>query len=108
MRARVNDWLRSAIGYAIRGSGIVFGGWFSLRLRRFEVNQDRLRRRYSGSLNLKTKGKFAVTSGSAGDPKRILYTRTRLRACKWIFSDMFARVSRVSHQTHESLRFQFV
>ena len=50
-----------------------------------------------------TSGRFAVTSGSAGDPKRVLYTTRRLRACKWIFSDMFARACRAFQITRTSL-----
>ena len=97
MRALVNDWLRSAIGCGIRVAGVVFSGLMKVRLRRFETKQERLKRKYKGSLNKRkrrTDGRFAVTSGSAGDPKRILYSRQRLRACKWMFSDMFARACR--------------
>src|SRR5262249_35411418 len=35
--------------------------------------------------------RFAQTSGSTGTPKQILYTRRRLLALKFTFSDMFAR-----------------
>ena len=120
MRARVNDWLRSAIGCGVRVSGIVFDRLLKWRLRRFEANQERLKRKYKGTLNKRnigtrsesagsstgsksTDGRFAVTSGSAGDPKRILYTRQRLRACKWIFSDMFARACRAFQIRRTSL-----
>ena len=35
--------------------------------------------------------RFALTSGSTGEPKQILYTKRRLRTLKFTFSDMFAR-----------------
>lgn len=96
MRARVNDWLRGAIGCGVRVSGIVFGCLF----------QRRLKRKYKGTLNKRKEnsdGRYAVTSGTAGDAKRILYTSRRLRACKWVFSDMFARACRAFRIRRTSL-----
>ncbi len=103
MRGRINDWLRGAIACGIRLAGVAFSGLLKLRLRGVEVNQERLKRKYSGPLNKSADGRFAVTSGSAGDPKRILYTTQRLRACKWIFSDMFARACRAFQIKRTSL-----
>lgn len=114
MRARINDFLRSAIGCGVRVSGIVFARLVKRRLRTFAGNQERLRRKYGRTLNKRDKtagknrdrnsdGRFAVTSGSAGDPKRILYSRRRLRACKLIFSDMFARACRAFQIRRTSL-----
>ncbi len=94
MRARLNDWLRILIAQGVQVAAIVFTMWVCRRFSRFEFNQERLRRKYQGDLILKTEGKFAVTSGTTGDPKRILYTSARLRACKLVFSDMFVRACR--------------
>lgn len=96
MRGRVNDWLRSAIAHSIRVAGVVFSGLLRVRVKR--GYKRTLNRRHNG-----TGGKFAVTSGSAGDPKRILYTSKRLRACKWVFVDMFARACRAFQIRRTSL-----
>ena len=90
MRARVNCWLRSVIARGIRVAGVGFSVLLKVRLRRFETNQERLKRKYKNT-NKSTVGRFAVTSGSGGDPKRIAYTNERLRETKIVFSDMFAR-----------------
>jgi hypothetical protein len=72
------------------------------------AGQQRLKREYFGGFNEKPdrknrNGRFAVTSGSAGNPKRILYTTRRLRACKWIFSEMFVRACRAFQIKRTSL-----
>jgi hypothetical protein len=103
MRALVNDWLRSAIACGIRVAGVGFDVLLKERFLRFEVNQERLKRKYKRTLNKTTAGRFAVTSGSAGDPKRILYSNRRLRACKGIFSEMFARACRAFQIKRTSL-----
>jgi hypothetical protein len=105
MRGRVNDWLRSVLAHGVRAAGAVFSASMKLRVRRFETNQERLKRAYRGTLNKSrsTGGKFALTSGSAGDPKRILYSGQRLRACKWVFSNMFARACRAFQIKRTSL-----
>ncbi|HEX5889228.1 MAG TPA: GH3 auxin-responsive promoter family protein [Pyrinomonadaceae bacterium] len=96
MRGRVNDWLRSAIAHCIRVAGVVFSGFLRVRVRR--GYKGALNRRHNG-----TEGRFAVTSGSAGDPKRILYTNKRLRETKFVFSDMFARACRAFRIRRTSL-----
>ena len=103
MRARLNDWLRTVIARGIRVAGVAFTMWERRRFSRFAVNQERLKRKYKRDLILKPDGRFAVTSGTTGDPKRILYTNARLRACKLIFSDMFARACRVFRIERTSL-----
>ena len=107
MRGRVNDWLRTAIAHCIRAAGAVFSRLMKLRVRRSEINQERLKRTYRGTLNKSrnkcTDGKSALTSGSAGDPKRIVYTTKRLSRCKWVFSDMFARACRAFQIRRTSL-----
>lgn len=87
MSGRVNDWLRSAIAHSIRVAGVLFSGLLRVRVKR--GYKRTLNRRHND-----TDGRFAVTSGSAGDPKRILYTNKRLRETKLVFSDMFARACR--------------
>lgn len=98
MRGRVNDWLRSAIACCIRVAGAAFTSLLRVRLRR-----------YNGTSNRRTSrskcrdGRFAVTSGSAGDPKKILYSNKRLRETKFVFSDMFARACRAFRIKRTSL-----
>ena len=94
MRPRLNDWLRMVIARCIQAAGVAFTILLRLRMSRFRSNQERLKRRYKRDLNPNTDGRFAFTSGSTGDRKRILYTNGRLRACKFVFSDMFARACR--------------
>lgn len=91
MRAQVNDWLRIVIARCVRIAGVAFSVWQQFRLRGFRFEQERLKRKYRRKVNFSTDGRFAATSGSAGDPKRILYTNERLRGVKIVFSDMFAR-----------------
>jgi hypothetical protein len=93
MRARINDWFRIVIAQGVQVAGIAFTWW-----ERFG-----LQRKYKGDLHLRTDGKFAVTSGTTGDPKRILYTNRRLREFKSIFIDMFARACRVFRIKRTSL-----
>ena len=103
MRARINDWLRTVISHCIRISGVGFDARQRFRLSRFASNQERLKRQYEREVELRTEGKCAVTSGSTGEPKRILYTNARLRAFKIIFSDMFARACRAFQIKRTSL-----
>jgi hypothetical protein len=111
MRASVNDCLRWAIAHCIRIGGIALSVWERLRIRTFAADQQRLRKRYNlaantplvsygpeversisvAALRAGDDARFALTSGSAGDPKRLLYTNHRIRALKFVFSDMFAR-----------------
>ena len=74
----------------IRVAGVGLDGLMKVRMRSFEIKQERLKRKYKNT-NKSTGGRFAVTSGSGGDPKRIPYTNERLRETKIVFSDMFAR-----------------
>ncbi|MCA1576192.1 MAG: GH3 auxin-responsive promoter family protein [Acidobacteria bacterium] len=79
----MNDLLRAAIGFCIRKIGVLLSYVQDRRIRKFKLSGLRPDRR--------TDGRYALTSGSAGDPKRILYTSRRLRTVKLVFSDMFAR-----------------
>ena len=105
MRGRVNDLLRGVIGCGVRGAGAVLSGFMKARVWRFETKQKRLRRTYRGTLqqNKNAGGRFALTSGSAADPKKILYTNRRVREVKIVFSDMFARACRAFHIKRTSL-----
>jgi hypothetical protein len=91
----VNDALRSAIVHCIRVAGLLLSRVEQFRIRAFTANQQRLTRIYESRSdeipNPSPGGKFAFTSGSAGEPKRILYPSRRLRALKFVFTDMFAR-----------------
>ncbi|HSK64080.1 MAG TPA: GH3 auxin-responsive promoter family protein [Pyrinomonadaceae bacterium] len=91
------------IARCIHVAGVAFIALQQFRLSRFRCNQERLARKYKRQLNPETEGKFAITSGSTGDPKRILYTTRRLRTFKLVFSDMFARACRVFRIDRTSL-----
>ena len=85
-----------------------------LRIRAFCRSQRRLRRKYSLAVNTPVvsygprvvesirhafvragrEARYAFTSGSTGEPKKILYTPRRVRLLKFAFSDMFARACR--------------
>lgn len=93
MRAWLNDWLRMVIAQGVLSAGVAFSLW-----ERFG-----LKRNYKGDLNLRSEGRFAVTSGTTGDPKRIFYTNRRLREFKIIFIDMFARACRAFRIKRTSL-----
>ena len=111
MRGFVNDAFRFVIASAIRQIGVLLELWQRLRMLRFKTNQRRLRCKYRihtdtpvvsygprvvesirhATARAGRDARFAMTSGSTGEPKRILYTAARLRALKFTFSDMFAR-----------------
>ena len=111
MTAWINDSLRIVVAQGVRVAGVGFGVLQQFRVARFRTKQERLNREYEGKLNLKadfrtdfrTDWKFAVTSGSTGDPKRILYTNGRLRRWRFAFSDMFARACRAFRIRRTSL-----
>ena len=94
MRARLNDWLRTVIAQSVHVTGLAFTVLPQFRLARYQHNQQRLKRRYERRSYSGADGRFAVTSGSTGEPKHILYTSRRLRAFKILFSDMFVRACR--------------
>jgi hypothetical protein len=111
MRGIINDSLRSMISFSIAITGLWLSVVQRLRLYAFSANQRRLRRRYAITADtpmlaygtdLKqlidnraslagAKARFALTSGSTGQPKRILYTPARIRRLKFVFSETFAR-----------------
>ncbi|HKR22226.1 MAG TPA: GH3 auxin-responsive promoter family protein [Pyrinomonadaceae bacterium] len=111
MRGWFNDAIRSVIARSILLTGVVLSGWQRTRIRRFAVNQRRLKRKYRlqsdtpvlsygprvvesirhAAARLGSDARFAMTSGSTDNPKQIVYTKHRLRTVRFAFSDMFAR-----------------
>lgn len=111
MSGLVNDSLRFIIGCSIRILGAVFTLAHRFRIRLFSYCQTRLRQKYGVSdatpiqpygdevearMNIAARTKrgrvrFPVTSGSTGVPKRVLFTKTRLRLLKLVFSDFYMR-----------------
>ncbi|HEX3186579.1 MAG TPA: GH3 auxin-responsive promoter family protein, partial [Pyrinomonadaceae bacterium] len=110
----LNDTLRFFIARVIILLGVVLDLRQRIRIRRFTTNQRRLRQKYRlhddtpvvsygaevldsinhAAAHARSGARFALTSGSTGEPKKILYTRTRLRTLKLTFSEMFARAVR--------------
>lgn len=123
MRGMVNDALRFVIALVIRRLGFVLDVWQRIRIFRFKTNQRRLRQKYRlqsdtpvlsygprvvesirhAAARCKTDARFAMTSGSTGEAKQILYTKRRLRSLKFVFSDMFARACRAYRRKRTSL-----
>ena len=111
MRGLVNDSLRFLIARMIVLLGIVLSLRQRFRIVRFAATQKRLKRKYRlhhdtpvvsygprvvesirhAAARAGRDARFALTSGSTGEPKRILYTSCRLRSLKFTFTDMFAR-----------------
>jgi hypothetical protein len=113
MTALFNDAIRFAIARAIITAGFLFDLRQRVRIRRFTANQRRLKRacRIHADTPVVSYGprvvesiqhaaahagrdaRFAMTSGSTAEPKKLLYTNGRLRRLKFTFSDMFARAA---------------
>lgn len=107
----VNDGFRFLIARIIPLLGVGLDLRQRVRIARFAANQRRLRRKYRlhddtpivsygprviesirhAAAHAGRDAKYALTSGSTGEPKRILYTNRRLRTLKFTFTDMFAR-----------------
>ena len=114
MRAVINDALRYLIARAIVLAGALLAVFQRLRIRRFRRTQQKLKRKYRiaadtpvvsygprvvesirhAFVHAGRDARLAMTSGSTAEPKKILYTKRRLRALKFTFSDMFARTCR--------------
>ncbi|MCA1606398.1 MAG: hypothetical protein LC775_13235, partial [Acidobacteria bacterium] len=115
--------LRRVIALGIEGLGLVLTIVHRIRIRVFFWSQRRLKRRYGicSDTPLVTFGpelellidraaeragqgaKFAWTSGSTAKPKRILYTRGRLRKVKLAYVDFIARCCWSLHIKRSSL-----
>src|SRR5438552_5502716 len=111
MKGLINDCLRRLIGLGIQWLGLVFTIRQRVHTSTFVWNQKRLSRRYGITTNtpILTFGpeleqliekaaaragksaRFAWTSGSTAKPKRLLYTKRRLRTVKLAYVDFFAR-----------------
>jgi hypothetical protein len=109
-----NDAIRVVIARAIVLAGFVLDLWQRLRILRFSANQRRLKRKYRihadtpvvsygprvvesirhAAAYADHDARFAMTSGSTGEPKKILYTKRRLQRLKFTFSETFARAVR--------------
>lgn len=123
MRGLVNDCLRWLTGFVIRRLGLVLEINQRIRISFFFPNQNRLRRRYkitadtpilsfgpelkqlieSAAAQVGDVARFALTSGSTAKPKRILYTKRRLRSVKLSYMDAFARCYRALRIKRTSL-----
>lgn len=123
MNAGINDCVRSVISYGVWLLGLLMTVIQELRIARFHQQQQRLRSKYrissetavlsygsevSAQLDAtaaNTRGplQFAMTSGSTGYPKRIIFTRRRLRRLKLTFTDFFVRCCWAFSIRHTSL-----
>lgn len=123
MRGFVNDTLRGLAGFGIRRLGLLFDVIQRIKIRFFFWNQKRLRRVYgittdtpvlsfgpeleqlieTAAARTGDNARFALTSGSTAAPKRILYTKRRLRSVKLTYMDVFARCYRALRIKRTSL-----
>ena len=111
MRGWTQDGLRWIIGLGISGLGLALQIVHRFKIRTFFWNQRRLRQQYairaetpilsygqeleelieSAASQAKQESRFALTSGSTARPKRIFYTKRRLRSVRLAYTDVFAR-----------------
>ena len=108
MRAALNDGLRLLIGVSLRMAGAVAEILHRVRARNHARSRARLRRRYgiSPEIRLVTEvpqlelsatrspggsARVAYTSGTGGDPKRLVYCRGRLAKVRRVFVESFMR-----------------
>jgi hypothetical protein len=114
MSGLVNDAFRFVIARTIVLLGVWLDLWQRFRIVRFTANQRRLKQKYRlnddtpvvsygprvvesirhAAAHAGRDAGFATTSGSTGEPKRILYTKRRVGTLKFTFSDMFMRAVR--------------
>lgn len=106
----INDFLRGSISIGVRFTGALICRLHSVRVRSFRKHQERLRRKYSitattpvlsysaveSLINTKAaeytgRVRLATTSGSTSSPKRLPFTKHRLRLVKLIFVSFFVR-----------------
>lgn len=123
MTGPVNDAFRFVIACGIRILAVVLDIRQRVRIARFTSNQLRLKRKYRihsdtpvlsygprvvesirhAAAHAGGDAQFVLTSGSTGEPKKILYTKRRLRGLKFTFSDMFVRACRAQRLRRTSL-----
>jgi hypothetical protein len=112
MRDRIHDLVRALVALWIRAFGLALEIVHRRRVRSFRSEQDRLRKLYGiePSTPIRDYGPavraeierfaarsrepvtFVTTSGSTAEPKRIAYTKARLRRVKWAYMESFSRV----------------
>ena len=112
MRGRINDVLRQLIALGVYALGVILQLTYRIRLVRFRQQQEKLRRclrvvadtpiRLFGAetqrqietiaQQLGDRALWAETSGTTNYPKRVLYTKRRLKMLKWIYIDSFSRM----------------
>lgn len=111
MNAIVNDGFRALVSCCVRFLGLLMTFVQLIKIARFSHHQRQLRLKYritgqtpvlsygseiaalieAAADGTRGGGQFAMTSGSTGIPKRILFTNHRLRSLKLIFTDFFVR-----------------
>lgn len=110
MRGAVHDGLRGLIGGSLVGLGHALEVAHRRRIGRFRRHQEALRAKYgvgpetpireygpelAASIEAFARRagdvRFAETSGSLAEPKRIAFTQARLNLAKWAYVDVFAR-----------------
>lgn len=110
MRGLIHDGIRATIGWGLVALGWILELVHRLRLATFNRRQAELVRLYGiredtplrdlDSITIQAlareafgagETRLAETSGSTKEPKRVPYTRARIRAVKWTFIDAFAR-----------------
>src|SRR6266852_2229186 len=111
MRGLINDCLRRLIGLGIESLGLVLTIVQRVQTSAFFWNQKHFRRRYGitadtpvltfgpelelliekAAARAGKAARFAWTSGSTAKPKRLLYTKRRLRTVRLAYVDFFAR-----------------
>ena len=111
MRTLINDCLRRLIGLGIEWLGLVLTIVQRVQVSTLLWNQKRLTRRYGitadtpvltfgpelelliekAAARAGKSARFAWTSGSTAKPKRVLYTKRRLRTVKLAYMDFFVR-----------------
>jgi hypothetical protein len=109
-RALFNDSVRAGIGALIHGLGVACRVIHRARIATFARTQQKLRRQFRIEPNTPVlpygpavekeiqrvaaqcgETRWAETSGTTAQPKRILYTPQRIRQTSWTFIDGFAR-----------------
>lgn len=108
MRATINDFLRGVISGLVRGGGALWEITHRQRVRRLRATQRRLRAHFGilaaspipdegppldpDALGTSSRGvQIVKTSGTSGSPKSIPYSKSRLRAVRWLFIATFSR-----------------
>ena len=103
LRERMNDLARVLIAVALFAAGIAAIGRHRIRLVLHRRTEARLRRRYRITAETPWTRELpapaasgpdpvALTSGTSGDPKRVAYSRRRLREVRGVFIEAMLRL----------------